>query len=104
MPLKAPRWCAKCKAIHDGVCPASVAWAKPKHLTSGRGGRPWQRLREAIFKRDHFLCQIHLHKGELFAVDLHGANAGVCDHKNPKSQGGTDDPSNLQTICKLCDK
>lgn len=104
MAIKAPRWCPKCKAIHDGLCPLRPVWVKPQRKTSGRGGRPWTRKREAVFKRDNFLCQICLHKGLLVPVDLHGDNAGICDHKVPLSQGGTDDESNLQTICKPCDK
>ena len=70
----------------------------------GRGGRPWRRKREKIFKRDRYLCQLHLNMGKYIAVDLHGPNAGVLDHKVPLSQGGSDDESNLWTICKQCDK
>lgn len=104
MASKAPRWCPACKAPHESECPKRVAWVKPVHVKSGRGGRPWSRKREAVFIRDHFLCQICLHKGLLIPVELHGPNAGVCDHKVPLSQGGTDDEENLQTICKCCDK
>ena len=104
MAIKSPRWCASCKAPHDGDCPKRVAWVKPAHVKSGRGGRPWARKRAAIFIRDHYLCQLCLHKGLLTAVDLHGSNAGVCDHKVPLAQGGTDDDENLQTICQSCDK
>lgn len=75
-----------------------------KRWGAGRGGRPWRRKRERIFERDKFLCQIHLSRGELHAVTLHGSDAGVCDHIIPTSEGGTDDESNLQAICKDCDK
>lgn len=104
MASRAPRWCPKCKCAHDDDCPQRAVWVKPVHKKSGRGGRPWSRKREAVFKRDNFLCQIHLHKGLLVAVELHGHKAGVCDHKIPLSEGGTDDESNLQTICQDCDK
>ena len=104
MGSKAPRWCAVCRAVHVGECPKRVAWVKPVHVRSGRGGRPWTRLREYIFKRDNFLCQICLQIGRLTYVELHGVRAGVCDHRVPLAQGGTDDESNLQTICKCCDK
>lgn len=104
MALKAPRWCPTCRSIHDSDCPKAVAWEKSVHRASGRGGRPWQRKREAVFKRDHYLCQICLHKGVLTSVELHGIRCGVCDHRIPLSQGGADDDSNLQTICKACDK
>ena len=70
----------------------------------GRGGRQWRKLRERIFIRDRFVCQICKAKGKLTAIELHGPNYGVCDHIVPISQGGSDDPINLQTICQRCDK
>lgn len=71
---------------------------------SGRGGRPWRRQRARIFERDDYLCQIHLRRGEIRPVTLHGKYAGVCDHIIPLAEGGTDDDDNLQTICQECDK
>jgi 5-methylcytosine-specific restriction protein A len=70
----------------------------------GRGGRPWRRKRERIFKRDKYLCQICFANGKLTPVSLHGPTAGICDHKVALTHGGTDDDDNLQTICKACDK
>lgn len=104
MSSKPPRWCPSCRAAHDGECPNRPVWQKPSAKASGRGGRPWTRKREYIFRRDNFLCQICLQAGALTYVELHGEKAGVCDHKIPLSQGGTDDEENLQTICKRCDK
>ena len=86
-----------------GGCPQKKAWEKPV-ARSGRGGRPWRRRRERVFKRDGYLCQIHLRQNKLVSVELHGPNAGVCDHIVPLEEGGTDDESNLQTICQECDK
>ncbi|WP_416234625.1 HNH endonuclease [Methylophaga sp. OBS4] len=71
---------------------------------SGRGGRPWQRKRKAVFERDNYRCQECLKIGKLTFVNLHGRNAGICDHIIPLSAGGTDDDANLQTICPACDK
>ena len=68
----------------------------------GRGGRPWDRKRARVFKRDKYLCQEHYGQGKLVTVNLHGKNAGICDHIKPKSQGGTDNEDNLQTLCKAC--
>lgn len=70
----------------------------------GRGGRVWRRLRKQIFERDNYLCQICETKDKLTPVTLHGKLHGVCDHIKAVSQGGTDEPSNLQTICQACDK
>ena len=62
------------------------------------------RKRERIFRRDKFLCQEHLRNGILVSVALHGKNAGICDHIVPIAEGGTEEDSNLQTLCKACDK
>lgn len=104
MPVKPGRWCSRCKSVHAGKCPHAPVWEKPVTKQSGRGGRPWRRKRERIFERDGYLCQIHLRQGVEIIVTLHGAHAGVCDHKVPLSEGGTDDDENLQTICRACDK
>lgn len=97
MPKKPSRWCAKCSKVHDSDCPARQAWVKPYGAKSGRGGRPWRRKREETFKADGFMCRSC---GR--TVTLHGALAGVCDHIIPKAEGGTDEPSNRQTLCKIC--
>ena len=57
-----------------------------------------------MFERDLYLCQICARENRLTWVDLHGPDAGICDHIVPLSQGGTDDEDNLQTICRPCDK
>ena len=102
MPVKPGSWCPKCRVSHAGSCPERKAWITKQPKRAGRGGRPWRRKRKAIFERDHYLCQHHLLKNEYVAVDLHGSNAGVCDHIMPLFEGGTDDDDNLQTLCKAC--
>jgi len=107
MPDKPGSWCSKCRQVHKHeICPHRKAFdrKRTKQTQSGRGGRAWQRKREAIFRRDRFLCQIHYSKGELVSVELHGPYHGVCDHIIPLSQGGSDTTDNLQTICQSCDK
>ena len=104
MSSRPARWCAKCRASHAGKCPNAVPWVKPVAVKSGRGGRPWQRLRKAIFERDGYICQIHLRKGVVCVVTLHGSLAGICDHIIPVAEGGSDSPENLQTICQECDR
>tara|TARA_Y100001968_G_scaffold102797_1_gene92781 strand:+ start:16795 stop:17178 length:384 start_codon:yes stop_codon:yes gene_type:complete len=107
MPVKPGSWCSKCRKVHrDEQCPHRKPFERKRSNAkhSGRGGKAWQRTREYIFTRDRFLCQIHLRKGELVSVELHGANHGVCDHIIPLSQGGGNGHENLQTICQACDK
>ncbi|WP_413247305.1 HNH endonuclease [Pseudomonas sp. Marseille-Q5115] len=61
---------------------------------SGRGGRPWRRKREEILQRDLYTCQYC----RLVTLDLE------VDHIINKAQGGTDDDSNLQSLCIPCHK
>ncbi|WP_046698977.1 HNH endonuclease [Moraxella bovoculi] len=58
----------------------------------GRGGRPWRRLRDSILLRDQYTCRCCGRVGG----DLE------LDHIVNIANGGTDDPSNLQTLCKSC--
>jgi 5-methylcytosine-specific restriction protein A len=57
----------------------------------GRGGRPWRRKRLDVFARDLYTCK---HCGRTFPPERL-----ACDHITPQSQGGTDEPDNLQTLC-----
>ena len=109
MGSKHARYCGKCRTVHSGLCPIREEYLKTKwrnrpEKKSGRGGRPWRRLRQEIFERDGFLCQICLANGITKVVTFHGKLAGVCDHIIPLAQGGTDSKGNLQTICKDCDE
>lgn len=61
----------------------------------GRGGRPWRRLRDQVFARDQYLCQVCKHHGRI-------TEARICDHIIPLSQGGTDHITNLQALCQSC--
>lgn len=61
----------------------------------GRGGRPWRRLRESILERDKHLCQVCLPQGRYTL-------ATEVDHVIPEAEGGTDDRTNLQSICGPC--
>lgn len=61
---------------------------------SGRGGRPWRRIRDRILVRDRYTCQQCGRIGDDNQVD-HIVNV---------AQGGTDDDSNLQTLCIPCHK
>lgn len=63
----------------------------------GRGGRPWRRKREAVLKRDSYLC---VPCKQLNRTTL----ASEVDHVVPQSEGGSDEDSNLQSICEACHK
>lgn len=55
------------------------------------GGRPWRRIRNAVCERDGWRC---LWCGKAGRLEV--------DHIVPRSQGGTDDPANLRTLCRKC--
>jgi len=62
---------------------------------SGRGGRPWRRIRERVLKRDGYLCRTCRDKGRVTpATEVH--------HVIALSQGGTDDDGNLLGLCQDC--
>jgi 5-methylcytosine-specific restriction protein A len=71
---------------------------KPKD-TGSRGGstRSWRRLRLRVFRRDRWKCQL------CGFVDRTRTGAGLhCDHIRPRSKGGSDELSNLRTLCSGC--
>ncbi|TNE83293.1 MAG: HNH endonuclease [Gammaproteobacteria bacterium] len=103
VPSKPKRWCAKCRATHDGRCPQAQPWSTGR-AGRGRRCRDWDKRRVQVFERDNYLCQIHLNRGVLVPVELHGANHGVCDHVIPTAEGGSNELANLQTICRDCDR
>jgi 5-methylcytosine-specific restriction protein A len=68
--------------------------------TTQRGyGNDWRRLRVIVMRRDRGLCQCDECK-KLGRIRV----AHEVDHIIPKSQGGTDDLSNLQAINRECHK
>lgn len=83
--------------------PISIGIAPPVEVANaygqGRGGRPWRRLRDAVLKRDRYLCQCEQCKAQKL-VTL----AEEVDHIVPLSQGGTDDLTNLRAINHQCHK
>lgn len=58
-------------------------------------GAAWVKLRKAVLNRDKRLCVPCSDRG-VYTV------ATAVDHIIPKSEGGTDDMNNLQSICKDC--
>lgn len=57
-------------------------------------GAPWAALRASIFERDDFAC---VYCG---ASDV----ALECDHVVPVSRGGSNEPENLVTACRNCNR
>ncbi len=54
-------------------------------------------VREKVFERNNYQCQ-SCHK-----IDISAKNLQV-DHIIPLAQGGTNDLSNLQTLCAKCNR
>lgn len=61
-----------------------------KRYGQGRGGRPWRRLVEQVKVRDKYTCQSCGRVTE----------DGECDHRTPRANGGKDELSNLQWLCR----
>ena len=80
---------------------ARKPWAD-KGSASERGyGYAWQKLRKQALKRDNYLCQECLMQGKLTPLCVKPYDHAV-DHRLPKSQGGTDDLSNVRSLCSAC--
>ncbi len=65
-----------------------------KSWGKGRGGRPWRRLKDKIHLRDEYTCK------SCGLVSMHLE----LDHIVNVASGGTDDESNLQSLCAPCHK
>src|SRR5688572_1405021 len=80
---------------------AGQAWARPAgSSTTDRGyGWQWQQLRTQILERDCYLCQCSECKASGRVL-----LASQVDHVMPKSQGGSDDASNLAAVSVECHK
>jgi len=109
MPRRAPHPCANpgCPGLAEAghrFCPEhrreeQRRYDRERGSAARRGyGARWRRLRLMILAR-HPLCAdpygIHAERGEIVA-------ATEIDHIIPRSAGGTDDPANLQPLCRQC--
>jgi len=81
------RYCDKHKADHS--------WNHKKSRQDRGYGRQWEKLRKRILIRDSYLCLPCLRSGRTIP-------ATQVDHIVAKAHGGTDDESNLQSICEPC--
>ena len=99
--------CRRCGVAHanrNGYCnlhqALAIGWQQRQagKTTKQRGyGYAWQLLCKTIKARDKFMCVLCATLGFVSRVY-------AVDHIIPKAQGGTDDPHNLQSICKACHK
>lgn len=74
-------------------------WAATSRLSrAARGyGWEWEKQRERVLKRDKRLCQVCLKAQRVtLATDV--------DHIVSRAQGGSEDDSNLQSLCRPCHK
>lgn len=110
MPQRPQRPCRHkgCRNLHrnaNGYCDQHQAeasksrWGKSKWGEKSAAERgydhEWRKLRASIMERDKWLCQPCMRHGVL-------TEATEVDHIISKADGGSDDPENLQAICKVC--
>lgn len=68
-----------------------MVWKFPKYPSN------WDTIRKNVYERDNYTCQRCNEKGGPY-----GDNVLNCAHKLSKSKGGSDDYSNLETVCEEC--
>ncbi len=93
--------CGKSTIHRHGYCDTHAElgksnWHKREKAKGNRHqrgyGSEWDKLRKIVLKRDEYLCQSCLKVG----VVTQGTHV---DHIKPKSQGGSNELNNLQTLC-----
>lgn len=105
MPPRTPkacrvRGCRSTTTDPSGYCEShkGEGWKayKPGQSRHQRGyGTKWEVIRARILKRDKGLCQNHLRQGVV-------KQASCVDHIKAKAHGGTDEDSNLESLCWSC--
>jgi 5-methylcytosine-specific restriction enzyme A len=81
-----------------GASPRSASgWNLPTRGTRHqRGyGSEWDRLRKVVLKRDCHLCQTCARADRV-------RPGNIVDHIVPRAEGGSDEMTNLEVICKPC--
>ncbi len=71
-----------------------MPWSGASRQARGYG-RAWELLRERVLERDSHLCQACARKDRV-------AMGREVHHITPKAKGGTDDDTNLETLCRDC--
>jgi 5-methylcytosine-specific restriction protein A len=89
---------AGCRAVVHGQsrCQrhAKAAWHSTSSSERGYGAQ-WRKRRERVLRRDNYLCVPCAESGRV-------TPAHAVDHKIARAEGGTEDDSNLQAICRSC--
>lgn len=98
------RGCSVPRCPHFVPCPLHHRrhWRGVSPDPTERGyGNEWQLVRRIILARDGHACHfvIRTVKGGSPLPIVCGAYATHVDHRIPKSRGGSDDPSNLISLC-----
>lgn len=76
------------------------SWQGERGSRQARGyGGSWDKLRLRILERDNYLCQQCLRDGIVTPLKVKPYDHAV-DHIVNKAEGGTDDPANLESLCK----
>jgi 5-methylcytosine-specific restriction endonuclease McrA len=79
-----PRPCLTCGALTLGSYCAA-------HKGAGQRGSAWHKVRALVLARDGYVC-----------VVCGRVSTGLeVAHVIPKRKGGTDNPSNLRTLCRV---
>jgi len=111
MPARPPKICRAqgCSAAtrnKNGFCDqhqhlhVNHGWSRRQKgtTTTKRGyGASWRKIRKIALDRDQFCCVLCRAAGKI-------APAHAVDHIVPKTSGGTDALSNLQSLCRSCHK
>lgn len=71
-----------------------MTWSKASRQSRGYGAQ-WERTRALVLRRDNGLCQRCLRANRVQA-------GNEVHHIKPKAQGGTDEDTNLETLCHDC--
>jgi 5-methylcytosine-specific restriction enzyme A len=77
---------SRCKACGGGK------WCRKDRRRGNPYGAEWRRIRDKILERDRHVCK------------KCGARASNVDHILAKADGGSDDLSNLRSLCLRCHK
>lgn len=79
-----------------------ASWGGVRGTRHERGyGSAWDKLRVRILERDMYLCQECKRQGRLTPLAVKPYDHAV-DHIQAKAFGGSDHPSNLESLCSAC--